>query len=52
MLEPPPTEINGSVSNYINKRNILSACVGIRNRDEEERICMNHIKITFLVFDF
>lgn len=52
MLDPPSTEINGSVSNYINKRNILSVWGRIKNRGKEEKICMNHIKIAFLMFDF
>jgi len=52
MLDAAPTKISGSVSNYINMSSILSVCVGITIRGKEERICMNHIRISFSVLDF
>lgn len=52
MLDAAPTEINGSVSDYINMSSILSVCVGIKIRGKEERSCMNHVQIGFSVFDF
>lgn len=52
MLDAAPTEFSGSVFNYINVSSIVPVCVGIKMRGKEEKICMNHVQISFPGFDF